>query len=163
VVDVFASAGVGGVGEDVAGVGQVEVFAHPGGVGVAVDGVVAGGEVDDLRELDPAVSEQGAGLSKGEGADAFDVGGALAGVEGVAVDVDVEGGRGQESGQAGAAEPVQEGQRRAQVLGAAEVGRQGGVLRLGLGLWFGVRLGVAGGIALRPVTCRAVTLRPITR
>ena len=60
VVNVDQPAYCGGVGEDVGGVAEVELFAEPGRDFIAVDRGVAGGEVDHGFQADGAVvAEQG--------------------------------------------------------------------------------------------------------
>ena len=51
VVQVDAAVHGGGVGEDVGGVAELELFAESGGDFVAVDWGVPGGQVDDRFEL----------------------------------------------------------------------------------------------------------------
>ena len=54
-VDVGGAADRGGVGEDVGGVAQQDLFAEAGGDFVAVDRGVAGSEVDQWFHADAAV------------------------------------------------------------------------------------------------------------
>jgi hypothetical protein len=95
VVHVDGSVDGGGVGEDVGGVAQLQLFAEAGGDFVGIDWGVPGWQVDDRFQMDGAVlAEQQAEPAEQDWADVFDAGHTGACGEGFGAEVYIDHGAG---------------------------------------------------------------------